>query len=474
MTEYKRKKRPIANAKQMKTDKVLYNMASAIVSRQLLGDRLGKSYYSSTGTGAKRDIYDALGYTKAPTFNDYYSRYERQDIARTIVNAKSNSTWRKKPVIIELKENRDPSDPTEFEAAWKELLKNKKIWHYLSRADKISGIGDFGIIVLGFGDGLSTEQPVGNSSDLLYLRPYTSAAVDICEWEEDATNERYGHPKIYNVKTSIKDTNVEHGKTIKFHHSRIIHIAEDQVDNDVYGTPRLKPVLNRLQDLELVAGGSAEMFWRGAFPGFGFSLQEGAQFGAQDYDDLEDEIQAYVHGLQRYMRTQGLDIQQLGVQVADPSKHVDILLTIISAAVNIPKRILLGSERGELASSQDERAWMERIDERRTGFAEPVILRPVIDSCITCGVLPEPEGGYDVEWPPLVVMGMKDEMEIARLATEALAKYVSAPGADAVLPVGMFLRKFLRLTEEEIKLAAEAMEEMDEEEEIEEIIEEEE
>jgi len=467
MTDYKRKNLPVvSNVKQNKFDKELYNMASAIVSRQMLGDRLGKSYYSTTGTGAKRDIYEALGYTKAPTFSDYYSRYRRQDIARRIVNAMPNATWRKKPAIVEIKEGRDLSESTDFETAWTELLKKRKVWNYLTRADKIMGIGEYGVIVLGYNDGLSSDQPLKNAAELLYMRPYTSASVEIKEWEEDAQEERFGMPKIYEVRISIKDTNMEHGKTIKFHHSRIIHMAEEQIDNDVYGTPRLESVLNRLQDLELVAGGSSEMFWRGAFPGLGLSLQEGAQFGdGQDYDDLEDEIQAYVHGLQRYLRTSGLDITQLSAQVADPSNHVDVLLTIISAAVNIPKRILLGSERGELASSQDERAWIERIGERRENFAEPVILRAFIDRNIACGVLPEPKEGYDVVWPPLVAKGEKEEMEVARLAMEALAKYVSAPGADVVLPVEMFLRKFLHLTDEEIKQAMEAMESIEEEEE---------
>ena len=48
------------------------------------------------------------------------------------------------------------------------------------------------------------------------------------------------------------------------HASRVLHVAEDCLDDDVYGIPRLKPVFDRLDDLLKVVGGSAEFFLRGA------------------------------------------------------------------------------------------------------------------------------------------------------------------------------------------------------------------
>ena len=58
---------------------LIHTLESTVVSRQALLDRLGKSY------GEDRNLYDALGYRKSPTFNDYYSRYKRQDIAKRII-----------------------------------------------------------------------------------------------------------------------------------------------------------------------------------------------------------------------------------------------------------------------------------------------------------------------------------------------------------------------------------------------------
>lgn len=431
-----------------KLDRALYTMANEIISRSFLADRLGKSYYSTSGSGAKRDLYKALGYILNPTFNDYYAKYKRGDIAKRIVDALPVATWRKKPFVNE------PGSPginnTPFEKAWNDLVKRRNVWHYLSRIDKISGIGQFGVLFLGIGDGLLPEQPARKAKELLYLRPYTQGAVTIEEWEENPKDPRFGQPKIYTIDIDSRIGSTSRN-VVRVHHSRIIHVADGLIDNDIYGSPRLEIVLNRLQDLDLLTGGSAEMFWRGAQPGYVFSAEPDAQFGSQSLADLEDEIQDYLHDLRRYMRLQGIKVDALEQQVASPKDHVDVLLTVIAAAINIPKRILLGSERGELASSQDERAWLERIDERRVDQAEPMILRPFIDRMIEFGILPQPVEPYEVEWPPLVAMGQKEEVDIARVASEAIAKYAGTPGADMIVPVKVFLKKFLKFNQVELE-----------------------
>ena len=68
-------------------------------------------------------------------------------------------------------------------------------------------------------------------------------------------------------------------------------------------------------------------------------------------------------------------------------------MKLISAASGIPLRIMTGSERGELASTQDDGNWASRIEERQLHFAEPMILRPLIDRLIELRALPEPSDG---------------------------------------------------------------------------------
>jgi len=433
-------------------ERKIHGLASALVGRAKLAARLGKSF------GDKRDIYTALGYTRAPAFEDYAARYERQDIAKRIVDAPVKASWRLKPTITETEDKE-----TQFEKAWKVVLKTRNVYHYLSRVDKISGIGQYGVLLLGFDDGKKVDEEVEKASSLLYLRPFAEDHATIQTWERASKNERYGKPLTYNLSVSSEDKSTTH--TVPAHWSRIIHVAEDLYENDTHGTPRLKAILNRLQDLELVSGGSAEMFWRGGFPGYGFKVDPEHSADTQDMEALEDEIQEYIHGLKRYIRLQGISVEDLAVQIASPEGHFKIIIALIGAATGIPQRILVGSERGELASSQDETSWREKVEERRIDHVESMILRPTIDRLIDLDVLPMPgEEGYTVEWPDLFAPSEKEQADVAKIKTEALASYSNASTASLLIPPIFYMQKFLNLTQEEIDQIKDLQDQMSKEE----------
>jgi len=412
---------------------------SALAVRASIAQRLGKSF------GDERDIYTALGYTKQPTYNDYVAKYKRQDVSRAAINKPVSASWGEQPRITESVEKE-----TEFEKAWVSLVKEKRIFHFLSRLDRLASIGSYAVLLMGFDDGNSLEKEVSSAKKLLYLMPYAQDNAKISTYENDPKNERYGLPKEYTINMKSTGETKISTSSRKVHWSRVIHVAEDLLENNVEGMPRLQSVFNRLQDLDLIAGGSAEMFWRGAFPGLGFKAEEGRTIQGQDLTDLQDEIEEYMHGLKRYLRLRGIDIKELKPQVADPSNHVAIQIDLIACALDIPKRILLGSERGELASSQDERAWLKSIDGRRQDYCELVILRPLIDRLTGVGVLPEPKDGYTVVWPDLLVVSDKEAAEVGAARSKALKDYVEAIGAQDILPPDVFLRKMLGLTQEEI------------------------
>lgn len=429
-------------------DGVLRTLASTLISRAALQASLGKTY------GNNRDLYKALGYTKEPVFEDYYNRYDRQDIATRIVEAYPAACWRKKPDVTESED-----DETEFEKKWKQLVKENKVWHYLRRADILAGIGRFGALMIGFDDVTSREQLIGevkNAKSITYLKALMEDNIQIKTWEREPTNPRFGLPLTYSI--TVYSTGEDTSETLEVHHSRMIHLAENPRRGDVYGTPRLHNILNRLQDLELVAGGSGEMFWRGAFPGFNFSIDK--DFNAQDpaLATLQTEIDEYVHNLRRYIRTQGVTAESLSQQVASPEGHTDLYFKLLSAATGIPLRIITGSERGELASSQDEKNWNDRVDERRLDYCEPFILRPFIDKLIEVGILPEvKDDGYVINWPDLDVPSDKEQADISKTMTDTLVAYSNSQGADMIVTPTMFLKKFMGFDDDELKQMAEAL-----------------
>jgi len=453
----KRTNSPVNLERRKRNTLTLLNTAKILVDRMSLGGLAGKSYYPSAGGKAERDIYKSLGYVLNLTFNHYLSMYKRNEIAKHVIEAKPEACWRKHPEVEEI--DKDKEEITAFDQAWLDLVRERSIYHYLSRADKLAGIGWFGILYMGLDDVKNSDEMIlpveqGTERKLLYLRPYMVDDSAVAEWEEDPGNPRYGLPKVYKLSPKYSIKGITQSKDFKVHYTRVIHIAEGLLDNDVWGTPRLENVYNHLQALEYVVGGSAEMFWRGAFPGYGLEAKDDASFDAQSLDDLEDEIQAFLHDLQRYVRLEGVEMKSLQMQVASPKDHFDVLISMISAGCQIPKRILLGSERGELASSQDER-----------DFCEPVILRALIDRCIDYGILPEPVNGYVIKWPELMPRSEKEEAEVSRIKAEALSKYVMSPGADQIVPPEVFLRDWLNFSSEQLAYIESLLESFEEEEE---------
>jgi hypothetical protein len=437
------------------TDKLVIARMVANSMRGFGGGSLGDSWFNSQGN-PKRNIYDALGYIKTPTIQQYMDRYTRGDIAKRVINAPVDASWRLEPSVTEHKPegkaDGGPTDMTAFEKEWLALTNKINIYHYLRRGDRISGIGQFGIVVLGFNDGLELKEPVVKKAnmELMYMMPYSQANVKIGTWVLETTDPRYGKPLLYEV-TPIKGDGHK-ASTLQVHYSRVLHLAEDTTENDIYAAPALESVFNRLQDLEVISGGCAEMYWRGALPGYNFKLDSDVDKESINKEELEGQISDYVHGMQRFFKTQGMDIQTLGPQVASPKEQAELQVRLIAATKGIPKRILEGAEAGSLASSQDETTWLSRVDERREQYVDPMILRPFIQRLIDVGVLTDPgNDGFIITWPSLFSPGLKDKAEIAVKMAEALAKYVSAPGADQLIPPSVFMKDFLYMSDDRIR-----------------------
>lgn len=418
----------------------MLSMLSAIVERRKIAGQLGKSF------DGDRDLYTALGYKLEPKVEDYIAKYRRQDIAQAVIRRPVDACWRLQPVITESEE-----DETPFEVAWTGMATKLRLFHYFARVDRITRLGEYGVLVIGFQSAESDlAKEVGRASEIAYVMPYSAASVKIIETEDKTDSPRFSLPLIYDITMKSGQSTTQR----RVHWSRVIHISEDNLENDTHGTPALESVFNRLQDLEKVAGASAEGYWLGAFPGLTFNVAPDAKIGTQDLPDFKDQIDEYEHGLRRMLRLQGIDVKSLAIQVADPSKHIDILLTLIAAGKEIPKRILMGSERGELSSSQDERGWMMTVDARRRQHCEPTIIRQFIDRCITVGALPVPPNGYTVVWPDLLTRSDKEIAEVGQMRAATLKAYVEAIGAESIVPLRLALKKLLGFTQEEIDQAA--------------------
>ena len=158
--------------------------------------------------------------------------------------------------------------------------------------------------------------------------------------------------------------------------------------------------------------------------------------------------------LRRILINEGVDLKSLAQQIADPLNHVQAQLQMIAAETGIPIRVLTGSERGELASSQDASEWKTFVQSRREDHAEPHIIRPFVDRLMELKILPQPEtGDFQVDWLDLFSISEKERVEIGVKRANAIREYTTNPMAEALVPADLFLEIGLGLSTMQIDYA---------------------
>lgn len=417
--------------------------------------------------GVEKDLNTILGYKEMVEFRDFWDKYKRNDIAAAVINRISQTSFRGGFEVVQGVDE----DETEFEKAWKQLQMEHDLLDVFERADVLSLLGRYGGILLGLSDVTDPSvmrRPVsGMKVELMYTKVLSEESMVISQVDRNPASPRYSLPEIYKVRIPAADANqptLSGGENTAFieldvHHTRIIHIAYHRLENDVFGTPALESIYNRLADIEKLVGGAAEMFWRGARPGYQGVLDKEANISDEDRKKIQEQAEKFEKDLQRFFVQKGMEIKALAPQVEDPTGHFNMLVECVCAARGIPKRVLLGSERGELASSQDRSNWFETVDARRVREPEKRMIRPTIDRFVDIGMLPNPENGeYDVAWADLASSSEKEVVEIAELISKALANYMNS-GASDVVPVEVFMKR-LGFTEQEIKEIENRYEEM--------------
>lgn len=448
---------PVVNAELVEFGRIVDN---ALTSR---------SQFVRSLLDPRRNINDECGYpeTQQLTVDDFKELYVREAIASRVVKVLPEESWKVQPSVFE-DENLEVTTP--FEEAWKavdDVLQGKSwhnqeegnsVWSWLERVDVQSGIGTYGVLLLGLDDGKPLNEPAEfrEGQKILYLRTLDESLADITRFEDDPTSERYGLPTQYLITFNDPDENFQSGiglrtLTNNVHWSRVIHVADNRGSNVVFGVSRIKPSYNRLYDLRKLYSGSAEMYWKGAFPGL--SIESHPQLGTDvevDVSGAKSQMENYMNGLQRYMSHIGFQVKSLAPQVVDPTPQIDAEIKAVCIEQGIPKRIFEGSERGELASSQDARAWNSRLQKRQERYITPHLIVPFVDRLILLGVLPEPTDGYSVVWPEMNTLTDLERATVAKQQTEAMAIYVQA-GIEAMVQPMDYLVRFMDKKPDEVK-----------------------
>lgn len=426
-------------------------MSGSYISRTL---RSFMARLAGTQFDGARDLYLTFGYPRVVPPEQYREIYTRGDISARIIDAFPEATWREPPAV----RKRDAPEGDAWEKSVEALADRLQLWSTLQRLDTLTGLGHYGVMFLGLDGAEDPSLPTGrNYGRLLYLTPHGETSAQVTTWDNDPKSPRYGQPLTYRLTSGPAWAGAGGAsRSLAAHWSRCIHVAERALEDNSIGQPRLERIINRCLDLEKLLGGSAEVWWQNAAMLRAWVADADTQFDPDTKAEMEAQLEELQHQLRRDVRLRGVTPHNLAsdAQSNNAAAIIDKELDFVSGATGIPKRILIGSERGELSSEQDENNWAARVVERRNNHATPRMVRPFIDRCIALGLLENP-GEYDVVWPESDTLGEAARADIASKKATAVAVYVGTPGTDSVVAPQEFRRWLGEDEESEFDLAPE-------------------
>lgn len=449
------RRKVVVNNSRMSVKKAIHVMNEAV---NLYGHALRGRLAGLTGTNPdpRKDIDKECGYNPNPTTQDFKELYDRFGLASRVVNLLPDECFSVRPMIYETERPRD----TAFQKGMKLLFSHPDLDpnYYWRKADALSRIGKFGGLLIGVNDGKPLDtiadgidedgrmtQPRPQGRQLLYQRALDQTLLRIKTTNPNPSSPRFGKPQFYEVQFEVTEGDQTKVTTKKVHWSRILHVAEcKEGSSEIEAVEALRKVSDELWNCRKILGGSAEMFWKGGFPGIAATVDPRfIEAGGIDIDEesVSEELQRFMEGLQRYILGVGFQVNSLSPQVADPTAHLMMQFNMIAMTIGIPLRVFMGSEEAKLASGQDMKAWCNRLRLRQNNYLTPKLIRPYVYRLIAMGVVPPTKQFdaygmpvFEVWWPDVAQPDENEKSTIADRRAAALMKYVTSKVYQVMQP----------------------------------------
>lgn len=299
--------------------------------------------------------------------------------------------------------------------------------------------------------------------ELKFIRVYAESLVQVSTYESDPSSPRFNYPLIYQITMNDPRQAMPgqgaSNQTLYVHWTRVIHLADTWLgptNSEIFALPRAQVPLNRAMDVQKVSGAAGEGYWKMAFAYAVATAQKetGGVLSQEQVDMGRAMFEQWEHGTQRYGIFGGVDVNLLSGTVNDPTPYYNMSVEQICVYLGCPVRVFKGSERGELASSQDDAAWNDRLRNRQRTYVNPKVIAPFVDRLIAAGCLPRPKS-YRVVWPDLDSSSKADKATIASTMTQALGAYVGG-GVENLIPPMEYLTEILGMDSDKARAIVEA------------------
>jgi len=427
----------VLNDKTLAADSYLKSVLNSI---QTISRRFGGNGNFGLSPNGKRNFNLLFGYGDELSFADYMSMYKRGGIARTVVDKVAKACWRDVPT---LKYNDEYILKEELI-----ILKRKKIFKSLERADILNRIGNFSVMLVGVADGLGLDKPVGAAKkgefDTIYFNVYNYDGIEINKYDTDPSSPRFGLPVLYQLQSIDIDNSQRKQQQLTsniVHYSRIVHLAEGSLSSSVEGSSSLESPWNALMDKEKVRGSSAEAYYRNSRQKLALETNQGSRQSTDKSanDKLKQNVENFQDGLEDVLRLNNMKANMLQPSMASPRDPFDICVEEISGATGIPVRLLTTKAGGTVTGSEDKATWNALVSDRQDQECT-IYLLDTLEILANAGIIELP-GNVVVKWGVQSSLSEKEKSESMSnkaKAFESAVNGLSTIGADNVVAGSVF------------------------------------
>lgn len=384
--------------------------------------------------GTKHNHYADFGYPSNISFDMLYHMYKRNGLAQAAVQRTVNKTWQSNP---ELWETEDP-DETSLEAEIRRRFDDLRFWQRLAEADRRALVGGYSAVVLRFADGQRFDQPVslvrGGLLGLVEVIPVWASQLTVVEWVTDETSDYFGQPSMFQfneVPVGNQLNNTKPAIAKRIHPNRVlVWSSDDTVNADSF----LSPGYNDLIDLEKIKGAGGEGFWKNARSAPVLEIDKDAKLKdmaaamnvdpSQVADAMNEQVDQFQKGFDQVLMLQGMVLKGQSITLPSPEHFFNIALQSFAASITMPIKILVGSQTGERASTEDANEWNQSNMGRRTNWVLPSI-RALIHRLEEFRVLPEKD--WVIHWDDLTEATMAEKLDRAAKMADINQKQKDSP-----------------------------------------------
>lgn len=364
-----------------------------------------------------------FGYPDQVTFPLAFDAYCRNPLARAAVNKTVGKTWEDQPYLQEFQrdgaEGGDQGE-TKVEADIRQRFADLRVWQHLAECDRRGLVGAYSGLILRLGDGRPFKEAVtrvpGGLDGLVEVIPAWEGQLAVSQWDTNETSPSYGQPLMFQFSESAVGQQKQ-PRQFEIHPDRVIIWSQDGTLN---GRSALEPGYNALLDMEKIRGGGGEGFWKNAKSGLSLEIDKDAKIEniaqamavqPQDVvDKIDEQVEGFNKGFDKSLLLQGIKATPMQVTLPSPEHFFAVAAQSFAASFSIPMKVLIGSQTGERASTEDSEEWAKVNMARRTNQAIPSIMG-FVNRLERFGILPAKD--WFLSWTDLTESSMGEKIDRA-------------------------------------------------------------